>query len=98
MTLAEGDGPKVMLPFWIAGAGVVAAVVGYFAVSVKDGANQHQLMFALHKGTLVSSVLVCGFSAVIIWAVFQGRETARRAAVKPRSDSFPPRCGSSVEK
>ena len=30
--------------------------------------------------------------------VFQGRETARRAAVKPRSDSFPPRCGSSVEK
>ena len=28
----------------------------------------------------------------------QGRETARRAAVKPRSDSFPPRCGSSVEK
>jgi len=65
----------VMLPIWIAGVGVVAAFVGYFAVSVKDGANQHELMFALHKGTLVSSVLVTGLSALIIWATFIGRET-----------------------
>jgi len=75
ITLANGDRAMVMLPIWIAGVGVVAAFVGYFAVSVKDGANQHELMFALHKGTLVSSVLVTGLSALIIWATFIGRET-----------------------
>merc|ERR1719389_863714 len=46
VTLANGDRAMVMLPIWIAGVGVVAAFVGYFAVSVKDGANQHELMFA----------------------------------------------------
>lgn len=62
-----------MLPFWIAGAGIVAAIVGYFAVGTKDGASQHQLMFALHKGTIVSSILVVGFSALIVAFSFDGR-------------------------
>jgi K(+)-stimulated pyrophosphate-energized sodium pump len=63
-----------MLPFWISGAGIIASIAGYFAVGAKDGASQKELMFALHKGTIVSSVLVTGFSAIICWALFEGRE------------------------
>ena len=58
------------MPFWIAAAGILASIIGYFAVGTKDGASQRQLMFALHKGVFVSSVLVIGFSAVIISQLF----------------------------
>jgi inorganic pyrophosphatase len=70
ITLAHGDNAMVALPFWISGAGIVASMIGFFAVGTKDGANQHQLMFALHKGTICSSVLVIGFSAAIISQLF----------------------------
>lgn len=73
ITLADGDITLVMLPFWIAGAGIVAAIFGFFAVGTQDGANQHQLMFALHKGTIVSSVLVVAFSALIVGLLFEDR-------------------------
>jgi K(+)-stimulated pyrophosphate-energized sodium pump len=73
VTLAKGDIALVMYPFWIAGAGIIAAMFGYFAVSARDGATQQQLMFALHKGTIVSSVLVIGFGAVITPFVFDDR-------------------------
>ena len=63
-----------MLPFWVAGAGNIAAIIGYFAVSTNDGATQQQLMFALQKGIIVSSVLVVGFTAIIVVYLFQGRE------------------------
>ena len=63
-----------MLPFWVAGAGIVASMVAFFFVGTKDGANQKELMFALHKGTIVSSALVVGFSAVITRFLFQDRE------------------------
>jgi K(+)-stimulated pyrophosphate-energized sodium pump len=65
-TLANGDIVKVALPFWIAGAGIVASMIGFFFVRTKDGASQHDLLFALHKGTIVSSVFVIGFSAIIV--------------------------------
>eukprot|EP00970_Alexandrium_tamarense_P009401 scaffold1868_cov194-Alexandrium_tamarense.AAC.45 len=71
-TLANGDPAKVALPFWIAGAGIVASVFGFFAVRTKDGANQRQLMMALHKGVILSSFLVLGLSAIIIWKLFEG--------------------------
>jgi len=74
VTLANGDIALVMLPFWIAGAGICASVVGFFAVKAQDGAGQKELMMALHKGTIVASVLVIGFSAVITRFVFQDRE------------------------
>lgn len=63
-----------MLPFWISGAGIIAAIFGYFAVGCKDDADQKDLMFALQKGVIASSVLVIGFSALIIAFMFEGRE------------------------
>merc|ERR1711957_176745 len=54
-TLAEGDIAKITLPFWIAGAGIVASVFGFFAVGTKDDASQKDLLHALHKGTITAS-------------------------------------------
>jgi inorganic pyrophosphatase len=73
-TLANGDTALIMLPFWIAGAGIVASTLGYFAVGTKDNASQHDLLFALHKGTITASVFVLGFCAVICSQLFEGRE------------------------
>jgi K(+)-stimulated pyrophosphate-energized sodium pump len=75
ITLARGDTAKVMLPIWVAGVGIIASMIGYFAVGTKDGATQKDLMFALHKGTIVSSVFVIGFSAVLCNFLFPGRTT-----------------------
>jgi K(+)-stimulated pyrophosphate-energized sodium pump len=74
VTLAEGDIVEVMLPFWIAGAGILASIVGYFAVGTKENASQKDLLFALHKGTLAASVLVIGFAAALCGLLFEGRE------------------------
>jgi len=74
VTLANGDRALVMLPLWIAGVGVVASVMGYFAVGTKEGANQKKLLYALLKGTFLASVLTLGFSAIIVWQLFEGRE------------------------
>ena len=75
VTLADGDRALTALPFWIAGAGIFSALFGFFAVSAKDGANQQELMFALHKGTIVSSLGVLGSAAIIIWKFFEDTDS-----------------------
>jgi K(+)-stimulated pyrophosphate-energized sodium pump len=65
VALADGNMVKIMLPFWVAGSGILCSMIGFFAVGTKDGATQKQLLFALHKGTLVSSFLVLVASAVL---------------------------------
>ena len=69
-----GDNVLVMLPFWVAGCGILASMFGYFAVSTKEDAGQKELLFALHKGTIVSSVLVIGACAALCGTLFEGRE------------------------
>ena len=73
VTLADGDVALIMLPFWISGAGIIASMIGYFAVGASDDAGQKELMFALHKGVIVSSIFVLGFAAVICNFVYDGR-------------------------
>jgi H(+)-translocating pyrophosphatase len=70
VTLAEGSAPHVALPFWIAGGGIIMSMIGFFFVSAKDGANQKQLMMALHKGTVVSSTFVLIYAAAIVYYLF----------------------------
>eukprot|EP00591_Stephanopyxis_turris_P000530 CAMPEP_0195525808 /NCGR_PEP_ID=MMETSP0794_2-20130614/26438_1 /TAXON_ID=515487 /ORGANISM="Stephanopyxis turris, Strain CCMP 815" /LENGTH=766 /DNA_ID=CAMNT_0040656347 /DNA_START=31 /DNA_END=2331 /DNA_ORIENTATION=- len=72
-TLANGDTAKIMLPFWVAGAGIFSSVIGYFAVGTKDGASQKDLLRALHKGTITSSILVLACCAVIVNFLFERR-------------------------
>jgi len=75
VTLANGDIALIMLPFYVAGAGIISAVVGYFAMGVNDDANQEELLWALTKGNLVSGVLVIGITAAVVVQLFEGRES-----------------------
>ena len=61
----------VALPFWVAGAGIFSSIIGFFAVHAKDDSGQHELMFALHKGVITSSVVVLGCVAIIVWQFFE---------------------------
>jgi Na+/H+-translocating membrane pyrophosphatase len=70
VTLADGDRAMTALPFWVAGAGIFSSLIGFFAVGTSDDAGQKELMFALHKGTIVSSIFTLGCSAIIIWQFF----------------------------
>jgi H(+)-translocating pyrophosphatase len=75
VSLAQGDIVLVMLPFWISGAAIVAAVIGYFVVGTKENATQKVLLNALLKGTMIASIMVTGFSSLIIAFLFAGRES-----------------------
>ena len=46
------------------------SLIGYFFVSTVENASQKQLMWALHKGTIVASTLVLGISALFIFFLF----------------------------
>jgi Na+/H+-translocating membrane pyrophosphatase len=65
-------------PFWIAGFGVLASVVGHFCVRVSDNANQDQLVSALHRGTYVSSALVVAFAVIVTVILFRGDSDANK--------------------
>ena len=76
-TLANGDTVLVALPFWIAGAGIIASFVGYWFVQTEDNIpaeiRQKKLLAALHRGTNIASFLVVVFSFVICWVLFDHR-------------------------
>lgn len=68
-TLAETNA-QLAYPFWIAGFGVAASVIGFFFVRTHDKASQKQLLWALHSGVYSASVLVVGFAALTSWLLF----------------------------
>ncbi|EGB06704.1 putative proton translocating inorganic pyrophosphatase [Aureococcus anophagefferens] len=66
-TLAPRD-CEVALPFWLAGAGVLASLIGTFAVSTKEkgegwNSNLGALMWALEKGTFLAGATFLGLAA-----------------------------------
>jgi K(+)-stimulated pyrophosphate-energized sodium pump len=75
ITLANGDVALVILPLWISGGGILASMMGYFVVGTKDKATQRELVYALHKGTIVSSIFVTLFSAISCWILFHSNPT-----------------------
>jgi len=48
----------LIFPFIIAGGGILCSIIGTFFVSVKEGGNMNDLLWALRRGLIVSSVLV----------------------------------------
>uniref|UniRef100_A0A7S4AIL0 H(+)-exporting diphosphatase n=1 Tax=Pseudo-nitzschia australis TaxID=44445 RepID=A0A7S4AIL0_9STRA len=74
VALANGDIVLTMLPFWVAGFGIIASMAGYFVVGTKEGASQREMLFALHKGAFVASIIIIGFSALTMFFFFEGRE------------------------
>ena len=63
----------VMLPFWVAGIGIVGSIAGYYVVGAKEGSSQTDLLFALHKGFFVTSMTIVALSALVIHFFFVGR-------------------------
>lgn len=62
----------VVLPFVLAGCGIVCAIVGAFCVYTKEGASQNMLLMAMRGGTLVASVLVLIASAICVFLLDAG--------------------------
>lgn len=72
-TLASSHA-ELALPFWVAGFGILAAVVGFFVVRTKDDASQKQLLHALHGGVYLAAALIIGLSALAVYLLFEGNE------------------------
>lgn len=76
------DSSKALLPFVIAGAGIICAIVGTFFVRVGEKLEMEALLMALRRGVWVSSILaaIASFFAVhfmnldmgIFWAIIAG--------------------------
>jgi len=66
----------VLAPTFVAGAGIILSIVGIFLVRCKEDATQKNLLYALLRGTLSSSVLIIGAVAImaatgwISWGIF----------------------------
>merc|ERR1719162_632359 len=70
-TLATRDN-EIALPFWLSGAGVIAAMIGTMAVSTNEkgegwNSNLSALMWALEKGTMLAGVIFLGLAALACW-------------------------------
>jgi inorganic pyrophosphatase len=68
---------RVALPFWVAGFGVLASMIGFFCVGTSATMEdkdqlQHSLLMALHRGIYSSAVLILIFSAVAVWMLYSG--------------------------
>jgi len=69
--IAEGDTVLLCIPFWIAGSGAIASVLGYTCIKLKDdNATHKKLVWAFRKGIIVSSLFVATCSAVIVSRFF----------------------------
>ena len=60
----------VFLPMVIAGGGVILSVMGVFAVKTKEGATQKDLLKALGRGVMLSSVLIVFVSLAACYLLF----------------------------
>ncbi|MGD9109647.1 MAG: sodium-translocating pyrophosphatase [Phycisphaerales bacterium] len=58
----------VLAPTLVAGIGIILSIIGIFFVRCKEGASQKNLLHALMKGTLLSTVLIV--VAVLLMAKF----------------------------
>ncbi len=56
----------VVAPLAIAGAGIIASIIGTFLVSTKEGASQESLLWSLRKGVYSASILIVILSYVLI--------------------------------
>ena len=76
------DADKAVLPLMLAGAGIVAAILGTFVVRSSEQADFGQLLWALRRGIFAAAILLGVFALVIIlsldmeiewfWAIVTG--------------------------
>jgi len=80
LKVCQPDYRRMALPFWVAGFGVVASILGFFAVgtsaTMDDENLQHALLNALHRGIYTSAVLILALSAVAVYILYGGDPVA----------------------
>merc|ERR1719287_29079 len=81
MALAGGDYRLIALPLWLAAAGIVASLVGFFLVSTKEEGKGWDvklsvLMWALEKGIYSAGVLFLGLAYLVCHLCLGGLEQA----------------------
>ena len=79
---ASWKADAAVLPLMLAGAGIVAAILGTFVVRSSEQANFGQLLWALRRGIFTAAILLAVFALVIIlsldmeikwfWAIITG--------------------------
>ena len=57
----------VVAPMLIAAVGIILSIIGIFAVRTKENASMKNLLGSLALGTNLSSILIVGFSFLILW-------------------------------
>ncbi len=57
------------IPFLIAGAGIIASIVGIFLIKAEGDASQETLLKALRKGTWGAAVLITIFSFIALYLI-----------------------------
>ena len=57
----------VIAPMLIAAVGIILSIIGIFAVRTKENASMKNLLGSLALGTNLSSVLIVGFTFLILW-------------------------------
>jgi K(+)-stimulated pyrophosphate-energized sodium pump len=63
------DAGRVVLPLMLAGAGIVAAILGTFVVRSAEDASFEQLLWALRRGIFASAIILVIFALVIVLAL-----------------------------
>ena len=67
-SVASYKADLAVLPMLLAGAGILAAILGTFVVRSGERANFGQLLWALRRGIFASAILVAVFAlAIILW-------------------------------
>ena len=57
----------VVAPMLIAAVGIILSIIGIFCVRTKENASMKNLLGSLALGTNISSVLIVGFTFLILW-------------------------------
>ncbi|MEF8874264.1 MAG: sodium-translocating pyrophosphatase [Candidatus Thermoplasmatota archaeon] len=66
----EGLGMHIFaIPFMIAGAGIIASIIGIFLIKAEGDASQETLLKALRRGTWGAAVLITIFSFIILYMI-----------------------------
>eukprot|EP00163_Fabomonas_tropica_P024826 TRINITY_DN4277_c0_g4_i1.p1 TRINITY_DN4277_c0_g4~~TRINITY_DN4277_c0_g4_i1.p1 ORF type:complete len:832 (+),score=306.40 TRINITY_DN4277_c0_g4_i1:21-2516(+) len=58
------------LPFVLSAFGIIASLIGIFAVRTKENASQGQLLMAIHRGVIIASILQVVLTITALVALF----------------------------
>jgi K(+)-stimulated pyrophosphate-energized sodium pump len=71
----------VVAPLALAGVGIIASILGIFAVRTKEGAGFAELLGSLNRGIHLASLLIIAASFAIPYVLFGDSEPARMAGL-----------------